>query len=182
MSAPAADRRIRSLRPAKRDVDPHRAHGSLLEDERRPDGTMERTLTVFLTGAECPFTCSFCDLWQWTMDGPTPPGALTTQLQSVVAALDGPPPNRLKLYNASNFFDPRAVSAEDLVGMAEIALRFGALTVESHASTIGARTRELARRVEGTKYRPQRPGTNLMKNSKRSERIGRRAASSFGVQ
>jgi len=149
VSAPAADQRIRSLRPPKRHVDPHRAHGSLLEDERRPDGTIERALTVFLTGAECPFTCSFCDLWQWTIDGPTPPGALTTQLDAVVAALAGPPPNRLKLYNASNFFDPRAVPAEDLVGMAEIARRFGALTVESHASTVGSRTRELARRVEG---------------------------------
>jgi archaeosine synthase beta-subunit len=149
VSAPAADQRIRSLRPPKRPVDPYEAHGSLLENERRPDGTVERTLTVFLTGAECPFTCSFCDLWQWTTDGPTSPGALTKQLQSVVAALDEPLPNRIKLYNASNFFDPRAVPAEDLVGMAEIASRFGALTVESHASTIGARTRELARRIEG---------------------------------
>ena len=53
------------------------AHGSLVEEERRPDGRIERALTVFLAGAECPFTCSFCDLWRCTIDGPTPPGALT---------------------------------------------------------------------------------------------------------
>jgi len=66
----------------------------LLEEERRPDGKIEQALTVFLTGAECPFTCSFCDLWQWTIDGPTPPGALTSQLESVLQALDGPVPDR----------------------------------------------------------------------------------------
>jgi radical SAM enzyme (TIGR01210 family) len=149
VSAPAADLRIRSLRPPKRHVDPYQVHGSLLEEERRPDGTAERALTVFLSGAECPFTCSFCDLWQWTIDGPTPAGALTKQLERVLATHDGPMPDRLKLYNASNFFDARAVPAEDFAGMATIASNFAAVTVESHASTIGARTRELARRIGG---------------------------------
>jgi radical SAM enzyme (TIGR01210 family) len=149
VSAPAADLRIRSLRPPKPYVDPYQAHGSLVEEERRPDGTVERALTVFLSGAECPFTCSFCDLWQFTIDGPTPAGALTKQLERALAALDGPLPGRLKLYNASNFFDVRAVPAADLAGMAAIASRFAAVTVESHASTVGARTTELARRVGG---------------------------------
>ena len=40
----------------------------------------------------------------------------------------------------------------------------------------------LARRIVRAKHRPQRPRTNLMKNSKRSERVRRRSASSFGVQ
>ena len=149
MSASAADRRIRSLRPPKRFVDPYAAHGSVLDEERRPDGTRERALTVFLAGSECPFTCSFCDLWKWTIDGPTPPGALTRQLRSVLQALDGPAPHRLKLYNASNFFDRRAVPAEDLEGMAALAAPFAAVTVESHANTIGARTLAFARRLSG---------------------------------
>src|SRR3989442_2597209 len=38
----------------------------------RSSGAVERALTVFLSGAECPFTCSFCDLWRWTIDEPTP--------------------------------------------------------------------------------------------------------------
>ena len=149
MSASAADRRIRSLRPPTVHVDPYTAHGSLLEAERRPDGTIERALTVFLAGAECPFTCSFCDLWRWTIDGPTPPGALATQLGSVLRAHAGPAPDRLKLYNASNFFDPRAVPPEDLPGIASLAASFAAVTVESHANTIGSRALAFARGISG---------------------------------
>jgi archaeosine synthase beta-subunit len=143
------DGRIRSFRPPKARVDPYAAHGSLLEDERRPGGRFERALTVFLTGAECPFTCSFCDLWQWTLDSPTPPGALTRQLESVLEARDGETPDRLKLYNASNFFDQRAVPSEDLLGIAKLAAPFAAITVESHANTIGTKTLEFARRMPG---------------------------------
>jgi radical SAM enzyme (TIGR01210 family) len=130
-------------------TDPYSAHGSVFDEERRPDGHIERALTVFLTGAECPFTCSFCDLWRYTIDGPTPLGALTSQLSSVLSALEGPSPERLKLYNASNFFDLRAVPAEDVAGMAALAASFAAVTVESHASTIGARTLAFARAIPG---------------------------------
>jgi len=150
VSATAADRRIRSLRGPKPYVDPYRAHGSLVEDERRPGGVVERALTVFLAGAECPFTCSFCDLWRYTLDGPTPPGALTRQLRSVLDSLDGEPPARLKLYNASNFFDRRAVPDEDVVGLGKLARSFEGVTVESHASTIGASTLAFAREIEGS--------------------------------
>ena len=149
MSTSTADRRIRALRPPKRQVDPWLAHGSLVEDERRPDGRVERALTVFLAGAECPFTCSFCDLWQWTIDGPTPAGALVAQLERVLETLDGPLPQRLKLYTASNFFDRRAVPPEDYAEIARLAAPFAAVTIESHASTIGATTVEFARMIEG---------------------------------
>jgi archaeosine synthase beta-subunit len=149
VSATAVDGRIRSLRPPKSQVDPYRAHGSLIEEERRPDGKVERALTVFLTGAECPFTCSFCDLWRWTTDGPTVPGALTRQLESVLRAHDNPLRDRLKLYNASNFFDQRAVPSEDLPGIAKLAGSFAAVTVESHANTIGPRTLAFARQIPG---------------------------------
>ena len=153
MSVSASDRRIRALRPPKRAVDPYSAHGWLIEEERRPNGRVERALTVFLAGAECPFTCSFCDLWQWTLDGPTPRGALVTQLERVLAALEGPVPDRLKLYTANNFFDRRAVPREDWPRLARLAAPFDAVTVESHASTIGAATLEFARTL--------RPGQSL---------------------
>jgi uncharacterized Fe-S cluster-containing MiaB family protein len=143
------DRRIRSLRASKPQVDPWKAHGSILEDERRPGGTIERALTVFLAGAECPFTCSFCDLWRWTLDGPTPPGALPAQLARVLQALQRPLPDRLKLYNASNFFDRRAVPARDLPAIAELARSFAGVTVESHANTIGPLTLEFGRLIPG---------------------------------
>ena len=149
MSAPAADQRIRSLRPPKEQLDPNRAHGSVIEEERRPDGKVERALTVFLTGAECSFTCSFCDLWRWTIDGLTPAGALPRQLESVLQVLDEPLPDRLKLYNASNFFDQRAVPSEDLPTIATLAGSFAGVTVESHANTIGPKALAFARQIPG---------------------------------
>jgi len=147
LSASAVDRRIRSLRPPKPHVDPYRAHGSLLEDERRPDGRIERALTIFLAGAECPFTCSFCDLWRWTIDGPTPSGALAKQVRDVLDTPFGA--ERLKLYNASNFFDRRAVPDEDLAAIASLAAPFAGVTVESHANTIGAAALAFAKRLDG---------------------------------
>ena len=149
MSQLAVDQQIRNLRPPKERVDPYKAHGSVIEQERRPDGRTESALTVFLAGAECPFTCSFCDLWKWTIDGPTPAGALTRQLQDIVQGLDDPLPQRLKIYNASNFFDQRAVPPEDLSGIASLAAPFTSVTVESHASTIGPRTLAFARQLSG---------------------------------
>jgi len=120
-----------------------------VEEERGPSGGVERALTVFLAGAECPYTCSFCDLWRWTLDGPTPPGALPAQLARALQALTPPAPDRLKLYNASNFFDRRAVPAEDLPRIAELAAPFAAVTVESHANTIGPSTLEFAALLSG---------------------------------
>lgn len=140
--------RIRRLRGSKPVVDPWKAHGSALDSERRPDGTIERALTIFLAGAECPFTCSFCDLWRYTIDGPTPAGALPTQIADTLATLDEWPA-RLKLYNASNFFDRRAVPVDDLPRIAELCAPFSGVTVESHASTIGRMTLDFANRVQG---------------------------------
>jgi len=121
----------------------------VLEDERRANGRIERALTVFLAGAECPFTCSFCDLWRFTIGGPTPPGALTRQLEAVLREIEGPPPNRLKLYNASNFFDHRAVPPADLAGIAKLAAPFAAVTVESHVNVIGLDALAFARQIPG---------------------------------
>jgi radical SAM enzyme (TIGR01210 family) len=143
-------------------VDPYTAHGSLIEEERRPASPragpslrsgrhIEQALTVFLAGAECPFTCAFCDLWRFTVDGPTPVGALPKQLSDVLRSLDAsaPRPDRLKLYNASNFFDRRAVPTADLPRLAELAAPFAGVTVESHASTIGPPALEFAQRITG---------------------------------
>jgi len=147
VSLTTADQQIRGLRPPKQYVDPQVALGSSIEQERRPDGAIEETLTVFLAGAECPFTCSFCDLWRYTIDGPTPPGALAHQLRGVLATTQVAKIDRLKLYNASNFFDPRAVPPQDVREIAELARGFRSVTVESHASTIGERTLDFAAQI-----------------------------------
>jgi radical SAM enzyme (TIGR01210 family) len=121
----------------------------VLERERSAAGDIEQGVTVFLAGAECPFTCSFCDLWRWTIEGPTPVGAIPTQLARALEQLAHPLPHRLKLYNASNFFDARAVPREDLPRIAELARPFAAVTVESHASTIGPTTLEFKTLLSG---------------------------------
>lgn len=151
MSAAATDARIRALRPPKPIADPERAHGFLVEEERRPGGAVEQTLTAFLTGAECPFTCSFCDLWRYTIEGGTPEGALTRQVTSVLAGARAAHSrlDRLKLYNASNWFDRRAVPPRDSAEIAALASPFAAVTVESHANTVGAATLEFANRLDG---------------------------------
>ena len=149
MTVAAADARIRRLRPPKPRVDPYTAHGALIEEERRPDGTREKALTIFLAGAECPFTCSFCDLWRYTIEGPTPAGALAVQVEKVLQSTAAPLPDRLKLYNASNFFDRRAVPLADRDRLAALAEPFAAVTVESHVNTIGSETLAFAQRLRG---------------------------------
>jgi radical SAM enzyme (TIGR01210 family) len=149
VTASAADVRIRSLRPARRTVDPYRAHGSIVELERRPSGRVEQALTLFASGAECPFTCSFCDLWQWTIEGTTPPGALAHQVEQVLELHDGVQPDRFKFYNASNFFDKRAVPPEDVDRIVELTSAFASVTVESHANTIGSAVVAFSKRIAG---------------------------------
>ena len=149
MSVQSADSRIRGLRPPKPRVDPYRAHGTLIEKERRPGGRIEESLTVFLAGAECPFACSFCDLWQWTIDGPTPPGALSAQVEQALGENRSTKTDRIKLYNASNFFDPRAVPPADVDEIAALLDGVEAVTVESHAATIGKRSTDFARAISG---------------------------------
>ena len=110
---------------------------------------VERALTIFLAGAECPFTCSFCDLWRYTIHGPTPAGALPRQIEQTLAASELGTIKRIKLYNASNFFDRRAVPPEDRPRIAELCTPFGGVTVESHASTVGPAVTEFARELDG---------------------------------
>jgi archaeosine synthase beta-subunit len=149
MNPSTLDERIRRLRPPKDFVDPYRAQGCVVEDERRPDGSIERAVTIFLAGAECPFTCSFCDLWRGTIDGPTPAGALTKQIEGVLATLRDRPYDRLKLYNSSNFFDKRAVPADDVRAIAELAAPFRSVTVETHPNTIGSAALDFAAEISG---------------------------------
>jgi len=148
------DRRLRALRPGKREVDPWAPLGVVEEPERWPDGVTAPTLTVFLAGAECPFTCVFCDLWRSTLDGPTPAEALPAQVRSAVAEWQSgggePDPRmRLKLYNASNFFDPRAVPPEDLPEVARLVEPFPHVTVENHPLLTDRRCRDFQQLLAG---------------------------------
>jgi len=143
-------RTIRALRPPKRAVDPWRPLGCFWETEREADGGEVAALTVLLTGAECPFTCVFCDLWRDTLDGPTPPGAIPAQLRAALEGA-GPLPRRaaIKLYNASNFFDERAVPEEDDGEIAALLEPFARVTVECHPRLVGERCVGFAARLAG---------------------------------
>lgn len=134
--------------------DPRRPLGWIVERERCPDpppGPAPRTwLTVFTAGAECPFACVFCDLWQHTLPGPTPPGALPAQLRAAIGearaaghAFDGS--EGLKIYNASNLFEPRAVPAGDDDQLVAISSGFERVLVECHPQWLGERALAFAR-------------------------------------
>lgn len=132
---------IRRLRTVKAAVDASRALGVLWEEERTSDRGVVPAWTVFLSGAECPFTCVFCDLWRHTLDGPTPQGSLPLQLSRALAEeepekLDGA---LVKLYNASNFFDPRAVPEADLDALVPLLAPFSRVVVECHPRLVGER-------------------------------------------
>lgn len=135
----------------KRKLDPWEPIGQLWEEERTPDGGLLPALTVFLAGAECPFSCVFCDLWKETLDGPTPAGALPTQLRKALAAAGLlPHPAAVKLYNASNFFEPRAVPEEDEEEILALTAPFARVTVECHPRLIGDRCLRFAERLAGS--------------------------------
>lgn len=126
------------------------------ESERLPGGPPWKTgpaLTVFLHGATCPFACVFCDLARHTHAGPTPPGALPAQLAAALAE-NSPadlPGATLKLYNASNFFAPRAVPTADLPALARLAAPFARVVVENHPRLVGDSARQFADALGGAR-------------------------------
>ena len=136
-------------------MDPGRPLDWLLEQERSPDGGLVEALTVFLAGGECPFTCVFCDLWRFTLEGATPAGAIPAQLrQALEAAAEDLPRKswgnaRLKLYNASNFFETGAVPPEDDGAVAALAAPFAQVVVECHPRLVGERCFHFAERLDG---------------------------------
>jgi radical SAM enzyme (TIGR01210 family) len=115
-----------------------------VEQEACADGSLADVVTVFLTGRECPWRCAMCDLWRFTIEADTPPGALAKQIREAV----GPAPARdarprhVKLYNAGSFFDPRAVPPSDYEEIAGALAGFSRVIVESHPALIGARVDE----------------------------------------
>lgn len=142
---------IRERRPPKAGVDPWTPLGHHWEEERRPDGNRVPTLVAFLAGAECPFTCLFCDLWKHTLDEATPEGAIPAQLRKALSEA-GPVPEgaAIKLYNASNWFDERAVPAADDPEVLAILRPFERIVVECHPRLVGPRCLRFAAEAEAT--------------------------------
>jgi radical SAM enzyme (TIGR01210 family) len=137
----ARDRFILDRRGPRKAHDPWRYQNLLVEDELTDRRTVSRSATVFLTGKECPWRCVMCDLWQHTTSSDTPRGAIPVQIaaarQSLIAR--GETVTQIKLYNASNFFDPHAVPDEDYQAIALGLERIARIVVESHPALIGDR-------------------------------------------
>jgi radical SAM enzyme (TIGR01210 family) len=154
-TAGARDAYILSRRPARQRSDAWVPHGVTFEQEPAADGRLADVVTVFLTGRECPWRCAMCDLWQYTTESDTPPGAIAAQIRAATASNGSPGPwgrhvaahvdtgsRHLKLYNAGSFFDPRAVPPSDYPDIAAATAGFSRVIVESHPSLVGPRVDE----------------------------------------
>jgi radical SAM enzyme (TIGR01210 family) len=151
-AAPAArDRFILDLRGPRPSHDPWRYQDLAVEDEVTEQGVVARVGTVFLTGRECPWRCAMCDLWRSTTHGDTLEGAIPVQLAAARQEWRsrGEQISRIKLYNASNFFDPRAVPEADYPSIASHIDDLNQVIVESHASLIGPRVETFASLLRG---------------------------------
>lgn len=143
---------IREHRPAK----PARVAGTAMgwHQEWEPDGCSGTIpcRTYFLVGSECRFTCSMCDLWKYTLQDPrTPPGSISKQIQELNRSNNlESSSNRdgwIKLYNASNYFDPANIDTSEYSEIANQCEGFGRVIVENHASMlVSPKTQDLVRR------------------------------------
>ncbi len=165
-------RRIESLRQPKVKLDPFRpvavihefeatGRSSHLYNTSNPSKSdyitppVAAVTSVFLTGAECVFRCTMCDLWKHTLDTPTPPGAIPTQID--IALQDAArrdeqgcqSPQWIKLYNSSNFFDPRCVPPEDWDAIATLVTDFDRVIVENHPRLVDSQVGRFAEKISG---------------------------------
>ena len=141
----ARDRFVLERRAPRPDHDPWRYQGLIVEDERTAHGSRARIATVLLTGRECPWRCAMCDLWSFTTVLDTPPGAIPAQVAAARFTVrdTADPVTGMKLYNAGNFFDPRAIPAADYDGIAEALAGLSCVIVESHPALVGPRVDRL---------------------------------------
>jgi archaeosine synthase beta-subunit len=141
VSAAERDRFVLEHRGARAHLDPWHHQGVVIEDERTAEGHVARVATVFLTGRECPWRCTMCDLWKHTTDADTPPGAIPAQIGAARDELRDcvPAVTAMKLYNAGSFFDPRAVPVSDYGEIAARLIGLDHVIVESHPALIGQR-------------------------------------------
>ncbi len=149
MNPGLSPKRVRALRPAHSAPDPWKILGTVEEQERGLSGALRSAATLFLAGAECPFSCVFCDLWRHTTPSSTPVGAIPAQIRQGLDKLSRPP-HTLKLYNASNFFDARAVPVEDDEAILELLQAPRRVVVECHPRFVEERALRYTARLSGT--------------------------------
>ncbi len=148
MTLPAISRQsVLQLRSKKETVDKHVPLAVWNERENAGQGNCVDVTTVILVGAECRFACTMCDLWKHTLDQATPPGALLQQID--LAQTKVAPAQWIKLYNASNFFDPYAVPIQELPEIASRCNRYERVIVENHPRLLKPTIAEFAGMISG---------------------------------
>ncbi len=88
-----------------------------------------------------------CDLWESTLDSTVPVGSIPAQIDYALRHLE--PARQIKLYNAGNFFDRRAIPEEDFPEIAARVRSFERVIVESHPSLVGDACERFARLIHG---------------------------------
>lgn len=145
-TAPAErDAWIVSRRGMRNAVTTERPYAFFIEDERAETSEPVSIATIFLTNRECPWRCLMCDLWQNTLTGTVPIGAIPTQIDYAFDQLGASALNRakqVKLYNSGSFFDGRAIPVEDYRAIAQRVVHFERVIVECHPSLIGKRVHQ----------------------------------------
>jgi len=134
-------------RGPKEVVDPWAIPTVVTDQEPDGSGNVRSASSVFLIGKECPFRCLMCDLWQQTLDVPTPTGALVRQLDLALSQITHR--QVIKLYNASNFFDAAAVPSADWEELLKRLNEFETVVVENHPRLVGRQVREFSQRLTG---------------------------------
>jgi radical SAM enzyme (TIGR01210 family) len=140
--ASARDRFVLERRGARTRPDPWMPPRMTVEEERAADGGLAPVVTLFLTGKECPWRCTMCDLWRHTSEADTPRGAIPRQIEGTWPRRP-PKCTTVKLYNAGSFFDPHAVPDDDYIPIVDALMGVRHVIVESHPSLIGLRTLRL---------------------------------------
>jgi len=149
LAPPAHDDTTEAHERMRRTLDPRHPQSVLLEDEPSRSGEGRSAVTLFLTGSECPLRCVFCDLAQFTLLNSTSPGDIPSQIRSGLqeSGVETQAQTTLKLYNASNFFEDRAVPPEDDAAILDLVRPFRRVVVECHPRWIGGRFAQYAEQL-----------------------------------
>lgn len=132
--------RNNALRP---DIPYHFLH----EQEPDENGKLQEINTVFLTSRQCPYRCVMCDLWKNTRIEPTPPGAVSKQIDYALSGLQEA--QVIKLYNNGNFFDLKAIPAADYPEIIEKLKSYNRLVVENQPKLCGKACLQFSEKLHG---------------------------------
>ena len=142
------------MRPPRNQLDPFRPYQFLIEQEFSAHGSLDNVATLFLTNRECPFHCVMCDLWKNTLTSTVPESAIPTQVLYALQELEIDPAAPMsvpdiKLYNSGNFFDIRAIPADQRAKLGALVSRFRTVIVEDHPAFCDQQCAQFNELLEG---------------------------------